>query len=109
MTEMIERIDGVVSLGNQAGEGWLLTAEIMEMLSHDVPNILCVQPFGCLPNHVTGKGMFRPIRERYPHANLVAIDYDPGVSRVNQLNRIKLLLAMAHAAHPREPATTRTS
>lgn len=108
MTEMIERIDGVVSLGNQAGEGWLLTAEIMEMLSHDVPNILCVQPFGCLPNHVTGKGMFRPIRERYPHANLVAIDYDPGVSRVNQLNRIKLLLAMAHATHPREPGTAHT-
>jgi predicted CoA-substrate-specific enzyme activase len=101
LPEMIERLDGVVSLGNQAGEGWLLTAEIMELLAHGVSNVLCVQPFGCLPNHVTGKGMFRPIRERYPHANVTAVDYDPGVSKVNQLNRIKLLLAIAHAAAAR--------
>ena len=94
---MIERMSGVASLGNQAGEGWLLTAEIMELIAHGVPDVLCVQPFGCMPNNVTGKGMFRPIRKRYPHANVVAIDYDPGVSEVNQLNRIKLLLAMAHA------------
>lgn len=84
-----------ISLGQQAGEGWLLTAEMVKYLESGVENIICVQPFGCLPNHVTGKGMFREIKRRYPHANLVAIDYDQGTSETNQVNRIKLMMDMA--------------
>jgi predicted CoA-substrate-specific enzyme activase len=91
--EMIERARPVVSLGNQAGEGWLLTADILNLVHEGVLDVLCVQPFGCLPNHVTGKGMFRQIRRCCPEANVASIDYDPGVSEVNQLNRIRLLLA----------------
>ena len=84
-----------LSLGNQSGEGWFLTAEMIELLEHDVPNIICTQPFACLPNHVTGKGMIKELKRHYPEANIVAIDYDPGASEVNQLNRIKLMLAQA--------------
>ncbi len=84
-----------VSLGNQCGEGWFLTGEMMELINGDVPNIVCVQPFGCLPNHVVGKGVIKTIRNANPDANIVAIDYDPGASEVNQLNRIKLMLATA--------------
>lgn len=84
-----------ISLGQQAGEGWLLTAEMVKYLESGVENIICVQPFGCLPNHVTGKGMFREIKRRYPHANLVAIDYDQGTSQTNQVNRIKLMMDVA--------------
>jgi len=84
-----------LSLGNQSGEGWFLTAEMVELLEHDVPNIICTQPFACLPNHVTGKGMIKELKKWYPQANIVPIDYDPGASEVNQLNRIKLMLAAA--------------
>ncbi len=85
----------VLSLGNQTGEGWFLTAEMIELIKSGVPNILCMQPFACLPNHVTGKGMIKALRNRYANSNIVAIDYDPGASEVNQLNRIKLMLAVA--------------
>lgn len=84
-----------ISLGQQAGEGWLLTAEMVKYLESGVENIICVQPFGCLPNHVTGKGMFREIKRRYPGANLMAIDYDQGTSETNQVNRIKLMMDVA--------------
>ncbi|MGY3765290.1 acyl-CoA dehydratase activase-related protein [Vagococcus vulneris] len=85
----------ILSIGNQTGEGWFLTGEMIDLLKHDVPNIICLQPFGCLPNHVVGKGVMKELRHQYPHANIAAIDYDPGVSVVNQLNRIRLLLATA--------------
>ena len=90
------RAQEIIELGTQAGEGWLLVAEMMELLEHGTPNIICAQPFACLPNHVVGRGMFKELRRRYPHANLVSIDYDPGASEVNQLNRIKLMVATAH-------------
>ena len=93
--EMISRSQDIARLGNQAGEGWYLTAEMVDMIEHGCPNIICAQPFACLPNHVVGKGMFRALRTRYPEANIVAVDYDPGASEVNQLNRIKLMLATA--------------
>nr|NLD41707.1 activase [Actinomycetales bacterium] len=88
-------VDGVVQLGNNAGEGWYLTAEMIHMIESGTPNIICAQPFACLPNHITGKGMFRELRRRYPEANVVGIDYDPGASEVNQLNRIKLMISTA--------------
>lgn len=99
MKTMIKNATTIASLGNQAGEGWLLTAEIVELIGEGVPNVVCVQPFACLPNHVTGKGMFREIRRQYPEANIVAVDYDPGASEVNQLNRIKLMIATAQMRH----------
>lgn len=89
------KAEELISLGNQGGEGWFLTAEMMELIEDGVENIVCVQPFACLPNHVMGKGMIKPIREKYPMANIAAIDYDPGASEVNQLNRIKLMLSVA--------------
>jgi predicted nucleotide-binding protein (sugar kinase/HSP70/actin superfamily) len=85
----------VLSLGNQAGEGWLLTAEMIELMESGVNNIICMQPFACLPNHITGKGMLKTLKARYPQSNITAIDYDPGSSEVNQLNRIKLMLSTA--------------
>ncbi len=85
----------VVSLGNQYGEGWLLTGEMLELIHDGAPNIVCIQPFGCLPNHITGKGVMKRIREMHPEANIVAIDYDPGASEVNQVNRIKLMMSSA--------------
>ena len=85
----------IVSLGNSTGEGWLVTAEMMEFIEQGTSNIICVQPLACLPNHVTGKGMIKPLKEKYPGANIIPIDYDPGVSHVNQLNRIKLMLSVA--------------
>lgn len=84
-----------ISLGNFTGEGWLLTGEMVELIHCGVDNIVCLQPFACLPNHITGKGMIRELRRNYPNANIVAIDYDPGASEVNQINRIKLMLAVA--------------
>ena len=84
-----------VSLGNQTGEGWFLTGEMLELIHNHVPNIVCTQPFACLPNHVVGKGVIKELRHSFPDANIVAIDYDPGASEVNQLNRIKLMLATA--------------
>ena len=84
-----------VSLGNQCGEGWFLTGEMLELIENGVPNIVCVQPFGCLPNHVVGKGVIKNLRSSHPGANIVPIDYDPGASEVNQLNRIKLMMSTA--------------
>ena len=85
----------IVSIGNQTGEGWFLTGEMVELIHDGVPNIVCTQPFGCLPNHVVGKGVIKALRNAYPESNIVAIDYDPGASEVNQLNRIKLMLSTA--------------
>ncbi len=85
----------IVSLGNQTGEGWFLTGEMLELLHSGTPNIICAQPFACLPNHVVGKGVIKELRHRHPEANIAAIDYDPGASEVNQLNRIKLMLSNA--------------
>ncbi|HKM00250.1 MAG TPA: 2-hydroxyglutaryl-CoA dehydratase, partial [Mobilitalea sp.] len=93
--ELADKASQILSLGNQTGEGWLVTAEMMELIGQGTNNIVCVQPLACLPNHIAGKGMFRPIKERYPSANIVPIDYDPGISSVNQMNRIKLMLAVA--------------
>ena len=85
----------IVSLGNQTGEGWLLTGEMIELIHNNVPNIVCCQPFACLPNHIVGKGVIKELRAAYPDANIIAVDYDPGASEVNQLNRIKLMLSTA--------------
>lgn len=85
----------IVSVGNQTGEGWFLTGEMLELIHSGVYNIVCTQPFACLPNHIVGKGVIKEIRRRYPQANIVAIDYDPGASEVNQLNRLKLMLSTA--------------
>ena len=93
--ELAEYAKPIVSLGNQTGEGWFLTGEMMELIHEGVNNIVCTQPFGCLPNHVVGKGVIKEIRRQHPLANIVAIDYDPGASEVNQLNRIKLMLSTA--------------
>ena len=93
--EMASRSTEIARMGNQAGEGWYLTAEMVDMIEHGCPNIICAQPFACLPNHIVGKGMFRALRNKYPQANIVAVDYDPGASEVNQLNRIKLMLSTA--------------
>ena len=84
-----------LSLGNQYGEGWFLTGEMAELLTEGTPNIVCIQPFACLPNHVVGKGVIKQLKKAYPCANIVAVDYDPGASEVNQLNRIKLMLSTA--------------
>ncbi len=93
--ETAKHAQEIVSLGNQTGEGWFLTGEMLELINTDTPNIVCTQPFGCLPNHVVGKGVIKELRKRHPEANIVAIDYDPGASEVNQLNRIKLMLSTA--------------
>lgn len=90
-----EKAKELIALGNQGGEGWFLTAEMMQLIEEGVENIVCVQPFACLPNHVMGKGMIKPIRRRYPKANIAPIDYDPGASEVNQINRIKLMMETA--------------
>ena len=86
----------IVSLGNQTGEGWFLTGEMLELIHNGAPNIVCTQPFACLPNHVVGKGVIKELRRRHPESNIVAIDFDPGASEVNQLNRIKLMLSTAN-------------
>ena len=94
--EAAEAASQIISIGNQCGEGWLLTGEMVELIHSGVENVVCLQPFACLPNHVTGKGMMKAIRKMNPKANIAAIDYDPGASDVNQLNRIKLMMATAH-------------
>ena len=99
MPELVKKAAEVTSVGVQAGEGWLLTAEILELIEQGCPNVICAQPFACLPNHVTGRGMFGKIRRLYPQANIVSIDYDPGASEANQLNRIKLMISAAKKAH----------
>ena len=84
-----------ISLGNMAGEGWFLTGEMLKLIKTGTDNIICLQPFGCLPNHISGKGMIRELLRSYPGSNIVAVDCDPSVSEVNQLNRIKLMLSVA--------------
>jgi predicted CoA-substrate-specific enzyme activase len=90
-----KKAKGLISLGHQTGEGWLLAAEMVELLESGVPNILCMQPFGCLPNHITGKGLMKELKHRFPEANIAAVDYDPGASEANQINRIKLMMSLA--------------
>ena len=90
-----DKVKDVLSIGNQTGEGWFLTAEMIEYMENDIPNIICVQPFACLPNHVVGKGVIKTIRQKYPDANISPVDYDPGASETNQANRIKLLMTVA--------------
>ena len=90
-----KQVQAFISLGVKMGEGWLLTAEMLELIEQNVKNIVCAQPFGCLPNHIVGKGMMKPLKEAYPDVNIVAIDYDPGATQINQENRIKLMLANA--------------
>ena len=89
-------VKGVIGYGNKMGEGWLLTAEMLELIELGYSNIVCTQPFGCLPNHICGKGMIRKLKEMHPKANIVPIDYDPSATKVNQENRIKLMLAVAN-------------
>ncbi len=93
--ELEDKVKDILSIGNQTGEGWFLTAEMIEYIEHGIPNIVCVQPFACLPNHVVGKGVIKTIRNTYPEANISPIDYDPGASEANQTNRIKLLMTVA--------------
>ncbi len=94
--EIAEMTKPFLSLGNQYGEGWFLTGEMVELLRSGTDNIICIQPFACLPNHVVGKGVIKALKKSYPNANIAAVDYDPGASEVNQLNRIKLMLSAAH-------------
>ena len=93
--ELAEMVEDILSTGNQTGEGWILTAEMLEFMNHGIQNIICLQPFACLPNHVVGKGVIKTIRNKYPEANISPIDYDPGASQSNQINRIKLLITIA--------------
>ena len=93
--ELEDKVKDILSIGNQTGEGWFLTAEMIEYIEHGIDNIVCVQPFACLPNHIVGKGVIKTIRSKYKDANIVAIDYDPGASETNQTNRIKLLMTVA--------------
>ncbi|MDI9508978.1 MAG: acyl-CoA dehydratase activase-related protein, partial [Bacillota bacterium] len=95
ISKLAEHAEEVVSVGNQTGEGWFLTGEMLELMDSEVYNIVCTQPFACLPNHIVGKGVIKELRRQHPEANIVAIDYDPGASEVNQLNRIKLMLSTA--------------
>ena len=92
---LADNVKSVLSTGNQTGEGWFLTAEMLEYMENGIQNIICVQPFACLPNHVVGKGVIKTIRNMYPEANIVPVDYDPGASEANQTNRIKLLMTVA--------------
>ena len=92
---LADNVQSVLSTGNQTGEGWFLTAEMLEYMENGIQNIVCVQPFACLPNHVVGKGVIKTIRDTYPDANIVPVDYDPGASEANQTNRIKLLMTVA--------------
>ena len=93
--QLRKKTKGLISLGHQTGEGWLLAAEMVELLESGVHNILCMQPFGCLPNHITGKGLMKELKHRFPEANIAAVDYDPGASEANQINRIKLMMSVA--------------
>lgn len=111
--ELHQMVQGYLGDGNKMGEGWLLTAEMLELIHSGTNNIVCTQPFGCLPNHIVGKGMIRKLKDEYPYSNIVAIDYDPGATKINQENRIKLMLANAkglthqETAIPREPQPKR--
>ena len=101
-SDLQKLIRGYMGYGNKMGEGWLLTAEMLELIHTDTKNIVCTQPFGCLPNHVAGKGMIRKLKDDYPDSNIVAIDYDPGATKINQENRIKLMLSNADRAAQEE-------
>jgi predicted nucleotide-binding protein (sugar kinase/HSP70/actin superfamily) len=92
---LAHKAEKVLSLCNNMGEGWLLTAEMIDLIEHGTPNIVCAQPFACLPNHVVGKSVIKRLRQMHPESNIVAVDYDPGASEVNQLNRIKLMISVA--------------
>ena len=92
---LADNVKSILSTGNQTGEGWFLTAEMLEYMENDIKNIICVQPFACLPNHVVGKGVIKTIRDKFPDSNIVPVDYDPGASEANQTNRIKLLMTVA--------------
>ncbi len=107
-TELHGYIKGYLGNGNKMGEGWLLTAEMLELIHTGVPNIVCTQPFGCLPNHIVGKGMIRKLKDDYPWSNIVAIDYDPGATKINQENRIKLMLANAKALKKEQELQSQT-
>lgn len=100
-------VHGYLGEGNKMGEGWLLTAEMLELIHSGTENIVCTQPFGCLPNHIVGKGMIRKLKDEYPKSNIVAIDYDPGATKINQENRIKLMLANAKGLSHQETTTSR--
>ncbi len=102
-------VHGYLGDGNKMGEGWLLTAEMLELIHSGTNNIVCTQPFGCLPNHIVGKGMIRKLKDDYPTSNIVAIDYDPGATKINQENRIKLMLANAKGLSHQESAAPRTA
>ena len=104
--DIAEMTKPFLSLGNQYGEGWFLAGEMIELLTHGTPNIVCIQPFACLPNHVVGKGVIKALRKAYPNANIAAVDYDPGASEVNQLNRIKLMLSTAKTNLTKKEAVT---
>ena len=106
IAKIAHKAKDVVSLGLQAGEGWLLTAEMIELIESGVNNIICMQPFACLPNHITGRGVLKELKRQFPQANIVAVDYDPGASESNQLNRIKLMMSVAFTNQPQdEPAS----
>ncbi|MBP3231760.1 MAG: hypothetical protein J6M33_05685, partial [Anaerovibrio sp.] len=96
-----------VSLGNMAGEGWFLTGEMVKLIRNNVPNVVCLQPFGCLPNHITGKGVIHELRRYYKEANILSIDCDAGASEVNQMNRIKLMLSVAKEKGPKAHGAVR--
>lgn len=106
--ELAEYASEILSLCNSMGEGWLLTAEMVELIRTGCPNIVCTQPFACLPNHVVGKSVIKELRRKYPESNIVAVDYDPGASEVNQLNRIKLMIAVAKSNLAEKEAEART-
>lgn len=106
-SELHRYVQGYLGDGNKMGEGWLLTAEMLELIHTGTPNIVCTQPFGCLPNHIVGKGMLRKLKDDYPLSNVVAIDYDPGATKINQENRIKLMLANAKALKGQQEQTAR--
>ena len=93
--EVITCSEGIINRGTKMGEGWLLTSEMVSLIKSGVNNIVCCQPFGCLPNHIVAKGMTRKIKNKYPSANIVAVDYDPSATKVNQENRLKLMLSNA--------------
>ena len=93
--ELKNSVEEYIGRGVKMGEGWLMTAEMLELINSGVNNIVCAQPFGCLPNHIVGKGMIRGIMEKHPEANIVVVDYDPSSTKINQENRIKLMLANA--------------
>ena len=105
--ELAKYAEEILSTGNQTGEGWLLTGEMVEFIKNGVPNIICLQPFACLPNHVVGKGVIKAIRQKYPEANISPIDYDPGTSETNQTNRIKLLMTVAKDNLKKEQTKTK--